>query len=213
MGLLQGSAVSLRARHARGCAPLRWSLAAWSERTQRRRCCRQCTRCGRGERRSVDARARESCPRAPRGARAARSSIHLSCRRRWWWSRPCILQSRWRPYRAGGGGTRPRLPWDESMLFTEGELEFLRSQRVGRLATVGPTGWPHVVPVMYKLTDEGEFDFDADGVKLRNLISEPRSAFVVDGSPKRGVAVQGRSRVIGDERARLTPERKFSWGL
>ena len=102
---------------------------------------------------------------------------------------------------------------DESMLFTDGELEFLRSQRVGRLATVGPTGWPHVVPVMYKLTDEGEFDFDADGVKLRNLMSESRSAFVVDGSPKRGVAVQGRSRVIGNERARLTPERKFSWGL
>src|SRR5438309_11987217 len=24
----------------------------------------------------------------------------------------------------GGGGTRPRLPWDESMLFTDGELEF-----------------------------------------------------------------------------------------
>ena len=102
---------------------------------------------------------------------------------------------------------------DESMLFTDGELEFLRSQRVGRLATVGPTGWPHVVPVMYKLTDDGEFDFDADGVKLRNLMSEPRSAFVVDGSPKRGVAVQGRSRVIGHERARLTPEHKFSWGL
>src|SRR5437660_12904921 len=99
------------------------------------------------------------------------------------------------------------------MEFTSSELEFLRSQRVGRLATVGPTGWPHVVPVMYKLTDEGEFDFDADGVKLRNLIAEPRSAFVVDGSPKRGVAVQGRSRVIGAARARLTPEHKFSWGL
>ncbi len=39
------------------------------------------------------------------------------------------------------------------MLFTEAEQEFLRSQRLARLATVGPTGWPHVVPVMYKLTD------------------------------------------------------------
>jgi pyridoxamine 5'-phosphate oxidase family protein len=99
------------------------------------------------------------------------------------------------------------------MLFTDGELEFLRSQRLGRLATVGPTGWPHVVPVMYKLTEHGAFEFDADGVKLRNLASEPRAAFVVDGSPKRGVAVQGRAEVIGKERARLTPERKFSWGF
>lgn len=99
------------------------------------------------------------------------------------------------------------------MLFTGAEQEFLRSQRLARLATVGPTGWPHVVPVMYKLTDEGTFEFDADGVKLRNINAEPRAALVVDASPKRGVAVQGRADVIGHERARLTPERKFSWGL
>jgi pyridoxamine 5'-phosphate oxidase family protein len=99
------------------------------------------------------------------------------------------------------------------MLFTDAEQEFLRSQRVARLATVGPTGWPHVVPVMYKLNDEGAFEFDADGVKLRNITAEPRAALVVDGSPKRGVAVQGHAEVIGHERARLTPARKFSWGL
>lgn len=100
-----------------------------------------------------------------------------------------------------------------AVIFSEVELEFLRSQRVARLATVGPTGWPHVVPVMFKLTDSGEFEFDADGVKLRNLQAEPRAALVVDGAPKRGVAVQGRAEVIGQERARLTPVRKYSWGL
>jgi pyridoxamine 5'-phosphate oxidase family protein len=99
------------------------------------------------------------------------------------------------------------------MIFTDAELEFLRSQRVGRVATVGPTGWPHVVPVMYKLTDDGAFEFDADGVKLRNLMATPKAAFVVDGAPKRGVAVQGIATVIGHERARLTPSRKFSWGI
>ena len=99
------------------------------------------------------------------------------------------------------------------MLFTDAEVEFLKTQRLARLATVGPTGWPHVVPVMYRLTDDGAFEFDADGVKLRNITSEPRAALVVDGSPKRGVAVQGRTEVIGDERARLVPVRKFSWGL
>lgn len=99
------------------------------------------------------------------------------------------------------------------MLFSDVELEFLRSQRLARLATVGPTGWPHVVPVMFKVTDDGAFEFDADGVKLRNLGAEPRAALVVDGSPKRGVAVQGTTEIIGHERARLTPLHKFTWGL
>jgi pyridoxamine 5'-phosphate oxidase family protein len=101
----------------------------------------------------------------------------------------------------------------ERVIFTPAEVEFLRSQRLCRLATVGPSGWPHVVPVMFTLTDEEAFEFDADGVKLRNLAAEPRCALVVDGSPKRGVSVQGRAELIGRERARLTPERKFSWGL
>ena len=100
------------------------------------------------------------------------------------------------------------------MGFTEPELEFLRSQRIGRLATVGPSGWPHVVPVMYAFNDSGVFEFDVDGVKLRNLTAEPRAAMVVDAAgPKRGVAVQGRAELIGPERARLTGVRKFSWGL
>jgi pyridoxamine 5'-phosphate oxidase family protein len=100
------------------------------------------------------------------------------------------------------------------MLFTPSEVEFLRSQRIGRLATVGAAGWPHVVPVMYELDEDGAFEFDVDGVKLRNLTTEPRAAMVVDAmGPKRGVAVQGRAELIGPERARLTPAHKFSWGL
>jgi pyridoxamine 5'-phosphate oxidase family protein len=100
------------------------------------------------------------------------------------------------------------------MQFTASELEFLRSQRIGRLATVGPSGWPHVVPVIYSIDEDANFEFDVDGVKLRNLGSEPRAAMVVDAmGPKRGVAFQGTAELIGPERARLTPARKFSWGL
>jgi pyridoxamine 5'-phosphate oxidase family protein len=100
------------------------------------------------------------------------------------------------------------------MLFTPTELEFLKSQRLGRLATVGPSGWPHVVPVMYALGEDGTLQFDVDGVKLRNLAGEPRAAIVVDAmGPKRGVAVQGRAELVGPDRARLMPARKFSWGL
>jgi pyridoxamine 5'-phosphate oxidase family protein len=100
------------------------------------------------------------------------------------------------------------------MDFTQAELEFVRSQRIGRLATVGPSGWPHVAPVMYTLDASGAFEFDVDGVKLRNLNAEPRAAIVIDAmGPKRGVAVQGQAELIGPERARLTGVRKFSWGL
>jgi pyridoxamine 5'-phosphate oxidase family protein len=100
------------------------------------------------------------------------------------------------------------------MVFSEAELEFLRSQRIGRFATVGPTGWAHVAPVMYSVDDSGALEFDVDGVKLRNLTGEPRCAMVVDAmGPKRGVAIQGHARLIAPERARLEPVRKFSWGL
>jgi pyridoxamine 5'-phosphate oxidase family protein len=101
------------------------------------------------------------------------------------------------------------------VLFSTTELEFLRSQRLARLATVSPTGWPHVVPIMYALDeDSAVFEFDVDGVKLRNLKADPRAAMVIDAmGPKRGIAIQGRAELIGPERARLTPMHKFSWGL
>ena len=99
-------------------------------------------------------------------------------------------------------------------MLTAAELEFLRSQRLARLATVGPTGWPHVVPVMYVVNDDGSLDFDVDGVKLRNLLASPRAALVVDAmGPKRGLAMQGEVELIAPERARLRPARKYAWGL
>jgi pyridoxamine 5'-phosphate oxidase family protein len=104
--------------------------------------------------------------------------------------------------------------WVVSAAFSAGELEFLRSQRIGRLATSGPSGWPHVVPVMYTMNDDGSLDFDVDGVKLRNLQHESRAAMVVDAmGPRRGVAMQGQVELIAAERARLRPSRKFTWGL
>jgi len=100
------------------------------------------------------------------------------------------------------------------MLFTTSELDFLRSQRIGRFATVSPSGWPHVVPVMYSVDDNGALEFDVDGVKLRNITAEPRAAIVVDAmGPKRGLAIQGNVTLVGPERARLEPAHKFSWGL
>ncbi len=39
--------------------------------------------------------------------------------------------------------------------FTEKETEYLRGQRLGRLATVGSDGSPHVVPVGFRLDPDG----------------------------------------------------------
>jgi hypothetical protein len=70
------------------------------------------------------------------------------------------------------------------------------------------------MPVMYSVDDEGALEFDVDGVKLRNIQAERRAAVVVDAmGPKRGLAIQGRASLITPERARLEPDRKFSWGL
>jgi hypothetical protein len=67
---------------------------------------------------------------------------------------------------------------------------------------------------MHSVNDDGSLEFDVDGVKLRNLKADPRAAMVVDAmGPKRGVSMQGRAELIGPERARLAPARKFSWGL
>ena len=38
--------------------------------------------------------------------------------------------------------------------FTEKEIDYLRGQRLGRLATVGSGGSPHVVPVGFRLDSE-----------------------------------------------------------
>src|ERR1700674_4519355 len=94
------------------------------------------------------------------------------------------------------------------MVFSAAELEFLRSQRIGRFATVGPSGWPNVVPVMYSVDDEGALEFDVDGVKLRNITKEPRAAMVVDAmGPKRGDTISGTAGLIAPDPRRLAGAR------
>jgi hypothetical protein len=70
------------------------------------------------------------------------------------------------------------------------------------------------MPVRYELRDDGSIEFDADGVKLRNLEASARAALVIDASqPRRGVSVQGTTEIVRPERVRMTPVRRFSWGL
>ncbi len=74
------------------------------------------------------------------------------------------------------------------MLFSEPELAFLSSQRVGRLATVQPDGTLQVNPVGFTFNADLE-TFDIHGFristsrKFRNIATNGRAAFVVDDVP------------------------------
>ena len=90
--------------------------------------------------------------------------------------------------------------------FTELEVEYLRRQRLGRLATVDAKGRPHVVPVAFRYNAQREtIDIGghnlANSKKFRDAEETGRAAFVVDdvipGAQwrARGVEVRGRAEV------------------
>jgi pyridoxamine 5'-phosphate oxidase family protein len=111
--------------------------------------------------------------------------------------------------------------------FSESELAYLLgARRLGRMATVGADGTPHVVPVGWSYNAEhdaievGGHDF-ARTKKYRDVARTQRAAIVVDdlASTKpwrpRGVEVRGRAQAIGGARplVRIHPDRIVSWGL
>jgi pyridoxamine 5'-phosphate oxidase family protein len=69
--------------------------------------------------------------------------------------------------------------------FTEAELAYLQSQRLGRLATVNKNGEPQVAPVGFRYNAEldtidiGGYD-NANSQKFRNIARNGLAAFVVD---------------------------------
>ena len=111
--------------------------------------------------------------------------------------------------------------------FTQNEMEYLASGGLlGRLATVGPDGMPHVVPVGWRYNpEEGTIDVSgrnfAATKKFRNVKANPKAAFVVDDVlppwRPRSVMIQGDARAIeasdGGALIRITPEKVTSWGL
>jgi pyridoxamine 5'-phosphate oxidase family protein len=71
------------------------------------------------------------------------------------------------------------------MTFTQSEIAYLESQRIGRLATVRPDGSPQVSPVGFSYNAElGAIDIGGYSMsttqKFRNVIHDQRVAFVVD---------------------------------
>jgi pyridoxamine 5'-phosphate oxidase family protein len=111
--------------------------------------------------------------------------------------------------------------------FNNAERDYLTGERrLGRLATVGPDGTPHVTPVGFA------YDPDTDSVdvggrdltatkKFRDVMHAGRAAIVVDDLASvdpwhpRGVEVRGRAEAIETPVPfiRIHPERVVSWGL
>ncbi len=112
-------------------------------------------------------------------------------------------------------------------VFTETELRYLAGGRqLGRLATVGADGTPHVVPVGW-IYNAARETIDIGGrelertKKFRDAAKTGRAAIVIDDLAStdpwrpRGIEVRGRAEAIAlpTPLIRIHPERIVSWGL
>jgi pyridoxamine 5'-phosphate oxidase family protein len=121
--------------------------------------------------------------------------------------------------------------------FTEKEIEYLRGQRLGRVATSGTGGAPHVAPVGFRFnTEEGTIEIGGHGLskskKWRDLQANQMVAFVVDDLESvnpwtpRGIEIRGEAELHdqgGEERFggggwdsawfAIVPQRIISWGI
>jgi pyridoxamine 5'-phosphate oxidase family protein len=117
--------------------------------------------------------------------------------------------------------------------FSDAQIEYMASQRLGRLATVGKDRTPHVVPVTFRHNPAlGTLDIGGHGMarskKYADVQREGRAAFVIDDVlppwRPRGIEVRGRAEVVTDggqafgpgfapEMIRIWPERIRPWGI
>ena len=112
-------------------------------------------------------------------------------------------------------------------VFRPAELEYLAGGRqLGRLATVGADGTPHVVPVAWiynavrDTIDVGGHELERTK-KFRDVARTGRAAIVIDDVADgddwhpRGIEVRGRGEAIAmpTPLIRIHPERVVSWGL
>jgi pyridoxamine 5'-phosphate oxidase family protein len=117
-------------------------------------------------------------------------------------------------------------------VFSEAELAYLAEGKLGRLATIDPTGQPSNVPVGWRHNSELDTidisgrDFAASA-KFRNVRTNPKVAFVIDDVlppwQPRCVLIRGTAEAVpattgpdGAEHGsliRITPTKVVSWGL
>ncbi|TMR91389.1 PPOX class F420-dependent oxidoreductase [Nonomuraea basaltis] len=120
------------------------------------------------------------------------------------------------------------------MTFTQEELDYLATQRLGRLATVSPDGQVQNSPTGFFVNAEaGTIDIGGHALgkskKFRNVQAGSTVAFVVDDLASvnpwtvRGVEIRGTAQALtgqepplrgfSGELIRITPNKIISWGL
>jgi pyridoxamine 5'-phosphate oxidase family protein len=125
--------------------------------------------------------------------------------------------------------------------FTDLEIGYLNQNRLGRLATVGTDGAPHIVPIGYHFDPTsdtiqiGSREDASQTKKFRDVSRHSEVAFLVDDMSSmdpptpRGIEVRGRAEALlegGQELGlaiwgfpfeqawiRITPTRIVSWGI
>lgn len=118
---------------------------------------------------------------------------------------------------------------------TSAQIEYLGSQRLGRIATTGSDGKPHVVPTGFRYNPElGTIDVGGFRVattkKYRDVQANPWAAIVVDDLVSidpwtpRMLEIRGRAEAVGgggddlgpglgDAFIRIYPEKVNSFGI
>jgi pyridoxamine 5'-phosphate oxidase family protein len=112
-------------------------------------------------------------------------------------------------------------------VFSEAELRYLAGGRqLGRIATVGADGTPHVVPVAWiynaarDAIEIGGYELERSK-KFRDIARTGRAAIVIDDLEStepwrpRGIEIRGAGEAISmpTPLIRIRPERVVSWGL
>jgi pyridoxamine 5'-phosphate oxidase family protein len=118
-------------------------------------------------------------------------------------------------------------------VFTDKELGYLAQQRLGRIATVGPQGQPHVVPTSFRYNAEHDA-IDVGGLrmsqtkKLRDVQRTGRASIVIDDVlppwQPRMIEIRGTAAVVTeggkqlnerfeDTIVRIKPARIISFGI
>jgi PPOX class probable F420-dependent enzyme len=92
---------------------------------------------------------------------------------------------------------------DQIKLSPDEQRELLEAERVVQVATIGPRGWPHVMPLWY-VVREGEIWVwtYAKSQKVKNLERDPRATLLIETGTEyaelRGVQIEAEAELVRD---------------
>ena len=92
---------------------------------------------------------------------------------------------------------------DQIKLTPEEERELLDAERVVQVATNGPRGWPHVMPLWYVVRDRELWVWTyAKSQKVKNLERDPRATLLVEAGTEyvelRGIQIEAEAELVRD---------------